>query len=181
MGLAGRGLKFKSETGAAAVCAQIKLALWLYGLGLVSMLSFSALFNTVGWRTSWSSVLVCLDRAFIFVMIAGTFSPIVAINLQVSALLAACCPCKCCSHVMTCRRLLQGWKYHMAFLTFVWVDAKKSALMHSLCLHFLRCSRSQRCYLICQAGDHCHDRATADSHNRAYCRLASDTTQPLLT
>jgi len=84
------GRIFKPETRATVVSAQIKLALWLYGLGLVSMLSFSALFNTVGWRTSWSSVLVCLDRAFIFVMIAGTFTPIVAINLQVCALLAVC-------------------------------------------------------------------------------------------
>lgn len=66
---------------------QIKCALWLYGLGLVSMLTCSALYNTIGWRTSWDRALVCLDRAFIFIMIAGTFSPLVAINLQVSTLL----------------------------------------------------------------------------------------------
>ena len=78
---------------------QIGSALVVYGLGLVSMLTCSAVYNTlegapfmfttwkktadlIWWKNS-TDYLNCLDRSMIFVMIAGTYTPVIAVLLRV--------------------------------------------------------------------------------------------------
>ena len=65
-------------------------ALWVYGLGLVGMLTCSAIYNTLWW-TPWAKFLNCLDKSMIFAMIAGTYTPLVAITLQVNVPRARFC------------------------------------------------------------------------------------------
>lgn len=88
-----------SLAGLAASSDDIKKrgALWMYGLGIVGMLTCSAIYNTLWW-TSWHKFLVCLDKSMIFVMIAGTYTPFVGI-------------------------VLQDWPYHMEMLCFIWTVA----------------------------------------------------------
>jgi hemolysin III len=51
-----------------------RASLCIYGLGLVAMLGFSALANLAETHR-WGEAFARLDRAFIFVMIAGTYTP----------------------------------------------------------------------------------------------------------
>lgn len=51
------------------------MALGLYGIGLLAMLGCSALYNLAG-QGRWKPVLQRLDHAAIFLMIAGTYTPI---------------------------------------------------------------------------------------------------------
>jgi len=61
------------------------------------MLACSAAWNTLYW-TKWAKVLNCLDRSMIFVMIAGSYTPFVAI-------------------------ILERWEHHLRMLVFVWTVA----------------------------------------------------------
>ena len=78
---------------------QTVYALVVYGAGLVSMLTCSAAYNTlegapfmfekwkktadlIWWKNS-TEYLNCLDRSMIFVMIAGTYTPVIAVLLRV--------------------------------------------------------------------------------------------------
>jgi hemolysin III len=63
------------KVGAAAA-----VGLTLYAVGLMAMLTFSALYNAVEWPTSKAWLRRC-DRAAIFVMIAGTYSPFALASL----------------------------------------------------------------------------------------------------
>jgi hemolysin III len=54
---------------------RLVVALGLYAAGLVAMLGCSALYNMAG-AGRWKPVLQRLDHAAIFVMIAGTYSPV---------------------------------------------------------------------------------------------------------
>ena len=64
-----------------AVGAEAALALRLYAAGIVSMLGFSALYNTLWW-TRWCDVLRRLDHAAIYVMISASFMPWVLVALH---------------------------------------------------------------------------------------------------
>lgn len=58
----------------------LHLALALYGLGLLAMLGCSALYNLAG-HGRWKAAFRRLDHAAIFVMIAGTYTPFMAVVL----------------------------------------------------------------------------------------------------
>jgi hemolysin III len=58
----------------------LHLALGLYGLGLLAMLGCSALYNLSG-HGRWKFAFRRLDHAAIFVMIAGTYTPFMAVVL----------------------------------------------------------------------------------------------------
>ncbi len=54
-----------------------QVSLLVYGATSVLLFTASALFHTVGWSPRWHRTLRRLDRASIFLAIAGTFTPIV--------------------------------------------------------------------------------------------------------
>ncbi len=56
------------------------VALALYGLGLLAMFGFSAGYNMVD-RPDWKGILRRFDHASIFLMIAGTYSPVLLIGV----------------------------------------------------------------------------------------------------
>ncbi len=53
----------------------------IYGVGLLSMLCFSAAYN-LGWRSRHRDLLRRLDQAAIFLMIAGTYTPLTVVGLD---------------------------------------------------------------------------------------------------
>jgi hemolysin III len=53
----------------------------IYGIGLVSMLSFSAIYN-LGWQSPRRDLFRRCDQAAIFLMIAGTYTPLTVIGLE---------------------------------------------------------------------------------------------------
>jgi hemolysin III len=55
---------------------RLPVALGLYATGLVAMLGCSALYNLAGAGRRWKPLLQRLDHAAIFLMIAGTYTPI---------------------------------------------------------------------------------------------------------
>ena len=59
------------------------VSLAIYGIGLVTMFILSAGYNIVT-RPSWKSIMRRLDHAAIFVMIAGTYTPIMLVAVQSS-------------------------------------------------------------------------------------------------
>ncbi|CAE8740259.1 unnamed protein product [Polarella glacialis] len=54
-----------------------QLGLVVYCIAVLWMLNVSAAWNTVPWKRSWRQTLMFLDGAGIYVMIAGSFTPIV--------------------------------------------------------------------------------------------------------
>ena len=52
------------------------LATIIYSIGIFMMFGFSALYHRVNWRPKISSLMRRLDHSSIFMMIAGTFTPI---------------------------------------------------------------------------------------------------------
>ncbi len=56
------------------------VALALYGMGLLAMFGFSAGYNMVD-RPDWKQILRRFDHAAIFLMIAGTYTPIMLIGV----------------------------------------------------------------------------------------------------
>lgn len=52
-------------------------ALCVYCLGLCCMTTFSLLFNSLAWNERWFPLLQALDMAGIYMMIAGTYTPVV--------------------------------------------------------------------------------------------------------
>ena len=67
------------DSGAATL-----LCLALYAFGLLSMLSFSALYN-IAAKTKRKEMLRRLDHAAIFIMIAGTYTPFAALTIKGTA------------------------------------------------------------------------------------------------
>jgi hemolysin III len=59
-----------------------RTALLAFGLSLVGLYTVSSLYHSVPWSPSWKQRLQRLDHAMIFVLIAGTFTPVAAIVLE---------------------------------------------------------------------------------------------------
>lgn len=59
-----------------------RVAVAIYGLGLVALYSTSSLYHSIPWRETWRKRMQRLDHAMIFVLIAATFTPIGAIVLD---------------------------------------------------------------------------------------------------
>ena len=59
-----------------------RIAMAVYGLGLICLYTTSSLYHAVPWREGWKLRMRRLDHAMIFVLIAATFTPIGAIVLD---------------------------------------------------------------------------------------------------
>lgn len=59
-----------------------RIAMLIYGLGLVALYTTSSLYHAVPWAEGWKLRMRRLDHAMIFVLIAATFTPIGAIALD---------------------------------------------------------------------------------------------------
>lgn len=87
-----RGFLHGSAAGVAVVGAVLlvirapsptsRVAVLVYGLGLVALYTTSSLYHSIPWRERWKKRMQRLDHAMIFVLIAGTFTPIGAIVLD---------------------------------------------------------------------------------------------------
>jgi hemolysin III len=64
---------------ARAASLSSRVAVAVYGLGLVALYSTSSLYHSIPWREKWKKRMQRLDHAMIFVLIAATFTPIGAI------------------------------------------------------------------------------------------------------
>ena len=53
-----------------------QLALLVFGLSLVSLFTASALYHSVPWRGEWKGHLQRVDHSMIYVLVAGTYTPI---------------------------------------------------------------------------------------------------------
>lgn len=58
-----------------------RIAMIVYGLGLLALYTTSSLYHSVPWTEKWKLRMRRLDHAMIFVLIAATFTPIGAIVL----------------------------------------------------------------------------------------------------
>ncbi|MDJ0663185.1 MAG: hemolysin III family protein [Acidimicrobiia bacterium] len=59
-----------------------RIAMIVYGLGLLGLYTTSSLYHAVPWRESWKLRMRRLDHAMIFVLIAATFTPVGVIVLD---------------------------------------------------------------------------------------------------
>jgi hemolysin III len=59
-----------------------RIAVAVYGMGLVALYTTSSLYHSVPWRERWKKRMQRLDHAMIFVLIASTFTPIGVIVLD---------------------------------------------------------------------------------------------------
>lgn len=59
-----------------------RAALFAFGASLVGLYTVSSLYHSVPWRPVWKQRLQRLDHAMIYVLIAGTFTPIATIVLD---------------------------------------------------------------------------------------------------
>ena len=59
-----------------------RTSLLVFGLTLVSLYTVSSLYHSVLWRPLWKQRLQRLDHAMIFLLIAGTFTPVAVIVLE---------------------------------------------------------------------------------------------------
>lgn len=59
-----------------------RIAMIVYGIGLLGLYTTSSLYHAVPWSESWKLRMRRLDHAMIFVLIAATFTPIAAIVLD---------------------------------------------------------------------------------------------------
>ncbi len=59
-----------------------RIAMVVYGLGLMALYSTSSLYHSFPWQEKWKARMQRLDHAMIFVLIAATFTPIGAIVLD---------------------------------------------------------------------------------------------------
>lgn len=59
-----------------------RIAMIVYGIGLMALYTTSSLYHAVPWRDRWKLRMRRLDHAMIFVLIAATFTPIGAIVLD---------------------------------------------------------------------------------------------------
>ncbi len=59
-----------------------RIAMLVYGLGLIALYTTSSLYHAVPWAEGWKLRMRRLDHAMIFVLIAATFTPIGAIALD---------------------------------------------------------------------------------------------------
>ena len=68
---------------AMAPSGRSALAAGVFGLSLVTLFAVSATYHRVHWSARWRAVMRRLDHASIFVLIAGTYTPIAALGLPV--------------------------------------------------------------------------------------------------
>ncbi len=66
--------------GAGDVSRQ--LALLVFGVSLLALYTVSTLYHSVPWRGPWKARMQRLDHAMIYVLVAGTYTPIAAIALS---------------------------------------------------------------------------------------------------
>jgi hemolysin III len=59
-----------------------KLAVLVFGLGMVALYTTSSLYHSVPWREAWKRRMQRLDHSMIFVLIAATYTPVAAIVLD---------------------------------------------------------------------------------------------------
>jgi hemolysin III len=74
MAVVGTGVLVASATTAAG-----RMAMIVYGLGLLALYTTSSLYHSIPWSEPWRKRMQRLDHAMIFVLIAATFTPIGAI------------------------------------------------------------------------------------------------------
>lgn len=60
----------------------VQLPLAVYGLSVVGLFVVSSLYHSVPWRPVWRSRMRQLDHTMIFVLVAGTYTPIVVLVLD---------------------------------------------------------------------------------------------------
>jgi len=73
--------------GSIALIARVptvggKLAAAVFGLGMVGLYTTSSLYHSVAWRAPWKGRMQRLDHAMVFVLIAGTYTPVAWIALD---------------------------------------------------------------------------------------------------
>jgi hemolysin III len=59
-----------------------RIAMVVYGMGLMALYTTSSLYHSIPWRDMWKKRMQRLDHAMIFVLIAATFTPIGAVVLD---------------------------------------------------------------------------------------------------
>ena len=59
-----------------------QLSLLVFGLSLVSLFTASALYHSVPWRGEWKGHLQRIDHSMIYVLVAGTYTPIAFVVLD---------------------------------------------------------------------------------------------------
>lgn len=59
-----------------------RLSLFAFGLSLVAMFTTSSLYHSIPWRAVWKQRMQRLDHTMIYVLVAGTFTPIAVIVLD---------------------------------------------------------------------------------------------------
>jgi len=74
------GATFLWERGAGGGSA--RLALLAFGASLVALYTTSSLYHSFPWRLAWKRRMQRLDHAMIYVLIAGTYTPMAAIALE---------------------------------------------------------------------------------------------------
>lgn len=70
----------------------VPAAVWsslVFGLSLVAMYTISALYHSYPWRDAWKLRMQRLDHTMIFLVVAGTFTPIATASLTGISLTAA--------------------------------------------------------------------------------------------
>lgn len=58
-----------------------RIALGVFGVGLVSLYTTSSLYHSVPWRETWKGRMQRLDHSMIFVLIAASFTPFAVVFL----------------------------------------------------------------------------------------------------
>lgn len=61
----------------------------IFGLALLLMFTVSSLYHSIPWSQTWKRRFQKLDHAMIYLVVAGTFTPIAIASLQGSALVVA--------------------------------------------------------------------------------------------
>jgi hemolysin III len=69
-------------TGFSSGSASDRMSLLIFGLSLVGLYTVSALYHSVPWSEMWKKRMQRLDHSMIFVLVAGTFTPIAWILLD---------------------------------------------------------------------------------------------------
>ena len=59
-----------------------RLSLLAFGLSLVGLFTVSSLYHSIPWRGAWKQRMQRIDHTMIYVLVAGTFTPIAAIVLD---------------------------------------------------------------------------------------------------
>ena len=59
-----------------------QLVLLVFGLSLVALYTVSSLYHSVPWRAVWKERMQRVDHSMIYLLVAGTYTPIAAVVLQ---------------------------------------------------------------------------------------------------